>query len=171
MTDINWADYLLIIVLGMSTLVSLFRGFFKEALSLAGWVVSLWIAWRIGPADSALLESSIADPVLRLWAARFILFSVALLICGIISRLVSALVSSSGLTGTDRTLGMVFGFGRGVVLTGILIATLDMLGFSESAWWQESKLIPYASPVAEIIRHAAEDGLEYIGGMDLPTDS
>jgi membrane protein required for colicin V production len=171
MTEFNWADYLLIALLGLSTIVSLFRGFFKEALSLAGWIVSLWIAWRIGPVAAPILESSVADPVLRLWVARFLLFIVALLICGIISRLVSALVSSSGLTGTDRMLGMVFGFGRGVVLAGILVATLDMLGFSESAWWQESKLIPYASPVAEIIRHAGEDGLEYIGGMELPVDS
>ena len=41
MAELNWADYLLIAVLGVSTVVSLFRGFFKEALSLAGWMVSL----------------------------------------------------------------------------------------------------------------------------------
>ena len=61
MAELNWADYLLIAVLGVSTVVSLFRGFFKEALSLAGWMVSLWIAWKAGPAASGMLESSVED--------------------------------------------------------------------------------------------------------------
>ena len=43
---------------------------------------------------------------------------------------------------------------------------LDLMGFREAAWWEESKLIPYAAPVADIIRHAAEDGLEFLEDLD-----
>ena len=42
-------DYALIVVLGLSTVISLFRGFFKEAISLGTWVVALWVAWQFGP--------------------------------------------------------------------------------------------------------------------------
>ena len=43
---------------------------------------------------------------------------------------------------------------------------LDLMGFREAAWWDESKLIPYAAPVADIIRHAAEDGLQFLEVLD-----
>jgi uncharacterized membrane protein required for colicin V production len=63
---------------------------------------------------------------------------------------------------------MVFGFARGVILSGLLVVVLEMMGFSNSPWWQESKLLPYAAPVADIIRHTAEDGLGYIDGLASP---
>jgi membrane protein required for colicin V production len=161
-------DYVLLFILIASGVISLFRGFFREALSLAGWVIAVWAAWRFGPLFSGWFESWLSDSALRLWAARISVFIVSLLACGLLGRLLSILMVSTGLTGTDRALGMVFGLARGVILCGLLLAVLELMGFAQSAWWQESKLIPYAAPVADIIRFAAEDGMEYLNGMDMP---
>jgi membrane protein required for colicin V production len=166
--DLNWFDYLLITVMLISTVISLFRGFFKEALSLATWVIAIWMAWRFGAQFAGGLESWVTEPVLRLWLARGLVCIFVLLAGGLLSRLVNILMLSTGLTGTDRAIGMVFGFGRGVILVGLLVVVLDMMGFSNSVWWQKSKLLPYADPVADIIRHAAQDGLGYIDGMTSP---
>ena len=142
--------------------------FFREAMSLAGWVVAGWIAWRFGPAFAGWLESWLSDATLRLWVSRGILFVLVLLLSGLLGRFVSILMVSTGLTGTDRALGVVFGLARGVILCGLLLTVLQFMGFAESSWWQQSKLIPYAAPVVDIIRFAAEDGMNYLGSMDMP---
>lgn len=159
-------DYVLIVVIGLSTVISLFRGFFKEAVSLGTWVVALWAAWKLGPQVASWLEPWIAERLLRLWAARVLVVIAALIAGGLAGWFFSIVLDNSGLSGTDRAIGMVFGFARGVLLAGLLVMVLDLMGFSESSWWSESKLIPYVAPVAEIVRHAAEDGLEMLDDLD-----
>jgi membrane protein required for colicin V production len=155
-------DYLLLVIVGLSTVISLFRGFFKEAISLLAWVLALWLAWRLGPQLSTYLEPWIAVPEMRLWATRFLIVIAVLLTGGLVNGLFNLILDSAGLSGTDRVIGSVFGFARGVLLAGLLVMALELLGFRESAWWGESKLIPYAAPVADIISNAAQDGLELL---------
>ena len=55
--------------------------------------------------------------------------------------LVRKLVETSGLSGTDRFLGFLFGSVRGVLVT--IIALIAMRPFAETAdWWQQSRLAP-----------------------------
>jgi len=161
--DWIWIDYALAAVVIVSTCISLFRGFFKEALSLVNWVAALWLSWQLGPLLASGLAGFIGDPVLQMWVARLLILIGVLILGGLVSKLVALVLNSSGLTGTDRALGMVFGFGRGIILAGLLVVVLEFLGFNQSAWWEQSKLIPYTAPIADIIRHAAEDGIEYVG--------
>jgi len=84
----------------------------------------------------------------------------------LLSWFFSIVLDNTGLSGTDRAIGTVFGFARGILLAGLAVMILDLMGFREAAWWDESKLIPYAAPVADIIRHAAEDGLEFLEDLD-----
>ena len=161
-------DYVLILIVGLSGVVSLFRGFFKEAVSLGTWVISLWLAWKLGPQAAEYLEPWIATSVLRLWAARVLVVIAALIAGGLAGWFFGIVLDNTGLSGTDRAIGTVFGVARGVLLAGLVVMVLDMMGFREAPWWDQSKLIPYATPVADIIRHAAEDGLEFL--EDLETD-
>ncbi|MDP6437476.1 MAG: CvpA family protein [Gammaproteobacteria bacterium] len=163
-------DYVLIVVLGLSTVVSLFRGFFKEALSLTTWVVALWVAWKVGPQLAGNLEPWLSTSVLRLWVARVLIVIGVLIAGGLLGWFLGIVLESTGLSGTDRSIGMVFGFARGVILAGLLVMILELLGFNETGWWYESKLIPYAAPVAEVIRHAAEDGLELLEEIESSED-
>ncbi len=82
--------------------------------------------------------------------------------------LIGTLVHKSGLSGTDRMIGMVFGLARGGVLAGLAVVILAAMGFDQEAWWDESKLIPYAAPVAELLSDLAERGMEYM--EQVPTE-
>lgn len=155
-------DYLLLAVAILSGVFGLLRGFVKEALSLAGWVVAAWSAFHFGGPVAERLPDIIQDPVLKLWSARFVVLIGVLIASGVISGLVSFLFSRTWLTGTDRVIGMVFGLARGVVLIALLVAGLDMAGFRADPWWNESKLIPYAAPLAERLRDVAEGGIEML---------
>lgn len=163
-------DYVLIVIVGLSTVISLFRGFFKEALSLATWVVALWLAWKLGPQAANFLEPWLSTSVLRLWVARVIIVIAALIAGGLLRWFFGLVLESTGLTGTDRSIGMVFGFARGVLLAGLLVMILELAGYNETSWWQEAKLIPYAAPVVDILRHAAEDGLELLKELEQSGD-
>lgn len=159
-------DYLLLVTVGLSTVTSLFRGFFREALSLGAWVLGLWLAWKLGPDFIGYLEPWIASPELRLWAVRFLIVITVLLAGGLLSAFFSLILNSAGLSGTDRVIGSVFGFARGILLAALLVMALEVMGFRQAAWWDESKLIPYATPVIDIIRNAAGEGLDLLDDKD-----
>jgi membrane protein required for colicin V production len=164
-------DYLLLVVVGLSTVTSLFRGFFREGLSLGAWVLGLWLAWKLGPDFAGYLQPWISEPELRLWAVRFLIVVAALLAGGLLATLFSLILDSAGLSGTDRVLGSVFGFARGVLLAALLVMALELMGFRQATWWDESKLIPYAAPVIDIIKGAADDGLNLLNEQDEGADS
>ena len=155
-------DYILLAILFVSTAVSLLRGFVREAISLVSWAVAIWCAWRFGGAVAGALEGSMGSMTARLWVARSLLLVGVLVAGGLVEWLVVYLLQKTGLTGTDRAIGTLFGFARGVVLGGLLVAILQIGGFEAEPWWQDSKLIPYAAPVADVLRDAAEEGLAYL---------
>jgi membrane protein required for colicin V production len=155
-------DYLLIAIVCVSAIISIFRGFVKEALSLTSLIVAIWAAAQFGVQMGDLIGGSIESETLRGWLGRAVLLVGILFAGGIVSWLISALLDSTGLSGTNRAVGMIFGLARGIVLAGVFVLLLDFAGFSESSWWKESKLIPYAAPVAEFVSETAEDGIEYL---------
>ena len=158
----NWFDYLLLAIVGASALVGLFRGLVKEALSLVVWVLAIWAAWNLAGLVEPRLSGLVADPALRLWAARAAVLVGVLVLGGLTTTLISFLLDRTGLTGTDRLLGMLFGLGRGAILATLVVIALEFAGFDADPWWQQSKLIPYAAPIAERLRDAAAQGMDML---------
>jgi membrane protein required for colicin V production len=139
----NWVDLTILGVIAISALVSLIRGFVREALSLVSWVVAFFVASRFYKDVSPLLEGHLQDPFLRDGAAILLLFVLTLIVGSLINYLIGILVDKSGLTGTDRVLGMVFGGLRGVLVVAAILFVLDSFtGLNSSAGWQQSILIP-----------------------------
>ncbi len=161
-----WIDYVLLTILAMSCVVGLFRGLVKEALSLAVWVLAIWFSWKFSALAAPMLEGLVGDPVLRLWAARLAVLVFVLVVGGLGSWLLSYLLARTGLTGTDRLLGGLFGLARGAVLAGLLVIGLQFAGFDDSPWWSQSKLIPYAAPIADQLRDAASGGVNMLDGLN-----
>jgi len=141
MTEFNWADWTLFVIITLSSLMSLKRGFIKEALSLATWVVAFVVARTFHPNFQTLLTDSIEQPTLQVIAAFTILFVGTLLIGAGINFLVGALIRLTGLTPIDRTLGVVFGLARGLILSVVMIAVLRLTPLTHSEWWQNSVMI------------------------------
>jgi membrane protein required for colicin V production len=168
MSELTLVDYGLIVLVLISGVISLFRGFVKEAISLLSWIVAIWVVWTFDEVLSAALASLITDPVVRIWGARLVLFVFVLVAGGLLGTGLGLMLNKGGLTALDRLFGTVFGAARGVLLVGVLILVLEMSGFGKSPWWQGSKLIPYAAPVTAQLRKLAQGGLEYIDEVSLP---
>lgn len=141
MTEFNWADWTLFVIIALSSLMSLKRGFIKEALSLATWVVAFVVARTFHPNFQTLLTDSIEQPTLQVIAAFSILFVGTLLIGAGVNFLVGTLIRLTGLTPIDRTLGVAFGLARGLILSVVMIAVLRLTPLTHSDWWQNSVMI------------------------------
>ena len=132
------ADLIILGIIVISVIISLMRGFVKEALSLTGWLVALWVAMTFSSGMAELFGSSIKDPTLRLLAAFVSLFILSLIVGSIINFFASQFVQKVGLTGIDRTMGGVFGFLRGVLLVTIIVMLLGLTTLPKEKWWDES---------------------------------
>ncbi len=139
----NEADWTIIGVVVVSGLISLKRGFVKEALSLVIWVAAILIAVLFREPLALLLTDYITTPSLRDVAAIAILFISTLVVGGLFNFMISQLIEATGLSGTDRFLGLIFGVLRGIaaVLAALLFVP-KFLSVNEDIWWQQSLLIP-----------------------------
>ena len=145
----TWVDWAIIAIIVVSALISLTRGFVKEALSLVTWILAGLVAWLFGGALAELLAPYIDTPSLRVIAACSILFILTLLLGGLINYLIGQLVIATGLSGTDRFLGMVFGAARGGLLVVVIVGLLSLAPVDGDTWWRESVLIPHFLLVAD----------------------
>ena len=97
-------------------------------------------------------------PSLRVAIAFAALFFLMLLLCGIVFRMAGLVVEKTGMSGTDRTLGIVFGVLRGVVIVGLLVLLAGLTPLPGDPWWSQSLFLPHFVELAlEILAYLPAD--------------
>ena len=147
-----WIDYAILAIVGISGVISLMRGFIREALSLAGWIAAFWIALAFSGRVAAWLDGYVSVPSVRVGIAFAAIFFGVLLVCGIVLRLAGLLVERTGMSGTDRTLGIVFGVLRGIVIAGLLVLLAGLTPLPLDPWWDQSIFLPHFVEFANELR-------------------
>lgn len=152
MMTMIWLDYVLIGIILVSTLISLVRGFVREAFSLAIWVLAFWVSLTFFRELAVQLEGFIETPSVRLGVSFALLMLMSLAIGGLVNYLFIQLIERTGLSGSDRFIGMIFGAARGVLLICILVLLAGLTPFPSDPWWKASQLIPYFEELAVWLR-------------------
>jgi membrane protein required for colicin V production len=127
----------------LSAILSLFRGFVKEAVALATWLVALWVAVTFYEDLAQWFAQWISLVSAQKITAFAILFVCVLLLGAVVNYLAGKLVSRTGLTGTDKLLGIVFGVARGGVIVAILVMLAGLTPLPQDPWWQDSQFLGY----------------------------
>jgi membrane protein required for colicin V production len=153
----NWVDLIIIVIIVISALISLVRGFVKESISLASWVVAGFIALRYFTALADLLEPYIESPTIRSGTGFAILFVCSLIVGAVINFMASQLVSKTGLSGTDKSLGVVFGAARGIIIVIMLVLLAGLTPMPSESWWKESTMVEYFASMAGWIKDILPD--------------
>ena len=155
-------DIIIAAAIVLSVVIGLFRGFVKEAISIASLLIAIWAALYFGPAVGSVSESWLSSDELQMWFGRILVFAVILSLGGLLGWGISKLVRLSVLSGMDRFLGSIFGFCRAILLIAVGIIGGEFAGFDNDPWWKESMFIPQLEVVADWIRVIAPQGLELI---------
>ena len=149
MSHLNWIDYAIITLVGMSVLISLLRGFIREALSLVIWVAAVWVAIKFSGDLSHTFAKSISSNTVRMGVSFAILFFATLIIGALVNYLIGSLVKSTRLGGTDRLLGVFFGFARGVLLVAVIVVMVNFTPYTQETPWKASVLMPHFEVTAK----------------------
>ncbi len=155
----NWFDLTIIAILIVSVVVSLFRGLIREVLSLLIWVGAFWFAWTFVDDGAGWLSNVIELPSARHLIAFIGLFLAALIFGGIINYLVGQMISKTGLGSTDWFFGMFFGLGRGIIAVTAMVLFLQATPFTQDPWWNESRLQPQFSKMADWVKSKMPEDL------------
>ncbi|NCF16981.1 MAG: CvpA family protein [Haliea sp.] len=146
---LNWVDWFIVVVLVASILLSLWRGFAREAISLAAWVAAFVIANLFVDQMASLLSTWISNVTGRYVAAFALLFVGTLMLGGVLGILAAQLLKVTGLSVLDRLLGTVFGFARGVIIILVLVFVVrQLVPPKDLQWLHQSQLMPHLEMLA-----------------------
>lgn len=161
----SWPDYAILAVIAISVLVGALRGFIKEVFSMLVWAAAFLVAYHFAGDVAAMMENSVTLPSARTAMGFTGLFVAVLLVGGLLNYLLGRLVVTTGLSGTDRLLGGVFGAVRGLAL---IVAVLLVAGFTPipaDPWWKASlsiqRLMPLVNWAAEFLPEQVVENLDF----------
>lgn len=156
-TQFNWIDVTIVGVILVSVLISLIRGFVREALSLIIWAVAAYVSLTFADNFAKFFIGHIDSVSIRLGVSFIILFVLTLIAGAILSFVLSLLVEKTGLSGSDRLLGVIFGFMRGVLVVSVLILVVKLTNIPHDPMWQHSKLVPKFEPIEKWLQQFMDD--------------
>jgi len=141
-------DYSVLFVIGLSIVISMMRGLVKEILSIAGWLVAIYVAKTYAYQVLPLLPDAIPSDALRIMAAFLILFLATLLLASLISITLSTVFSKLGLGWLNRFLGAFFGLARGVLIVGVIVFLAGLTNLPKDARWQNAM---FSAPIEALV--------------------
>lgn len=144
LTLFNGFDWFAVVIVMLSALLSLWRGFVREAISLAGWVVAFIVANLLAVTVADQIGDLIANRTGRYIVAWSLLFVLTLVASSLTAKLFASIVKATGLGILDRLLGSVFGILRGMLIVMALVFVVrEIVPKSEQSLLEQSQLMPH----------------------------
>lgn len=136
-----WIDVAILVVVALSAIIGFFRGFLREALGLAIWALAFYVAFVFSTPGAVYLQRWIHTDSIRLAVAFAAIFLAVLIVGAVVSHLLGRLIRETGLAGTDRAVGIVFGVVRGVAVLIVLVLIAGVTPVPKQPWWHKSLFI------------------------------
>lgn len=151
--SLNWIDWVIVGIITFSTLLSLWRGFAREALSLAAWIVAFVAARVFADPVASLMAGFIHNETARYLAACVIIFVGVLILGTIVTAIIAKLIKLTGLSVLDRLLGTVFGFTRGLIVVLVIVfVARELLPVQNQRALQSAVIMPHLEMIDQWVR-------------------
>src|SRR5271168_2566495 len=124
---ISLLDIVLIVVMLISGLLAMVRGFMREVLSITAWVLAAGATLYSYPKLLPLAKQYFNNDIVAAAAVVGGVFLITLLIVSVLTIRISDMVLDSRVGALDRTLGFLFGLGRGLLIVVVAYAFFDWL--------------------------------------------
>jgi membrane protein required for colicin V production len=135
MEPMNWVDAVMLGIVALSALAGFLRGFARELLGVAAWIIAAVLAGRLYGAALPLARRWIEDGLIADVVCFAVVFVLILIALSVLANLMSRLVRLSLLGGIDRILGFGFGLVRGAAL--LVLAYLVLAFVLPQANWPD----------------------------------
>jgi membrane protein required for colicin V production len=132
-------DGIVALIILISAILAYSRGFVREGMAIAGWIVAAILAYMFAPRAMPLVKEI---PVLRdfigdscelsIIASFAGVFAIALVVVSVFTPLFATVVQRSALGGLDQGLGFLFGVARGILLVAIALVVYDRVITTET---------------------------------------
>ena len=123
-------------------LLSVVRGFVREVLALASWVIAFVGAGLLSGTVAGWLAGTIENESWRALAAFAAVFLATLIGMSLLALAVSKLMRKAGLGLEDRLLGGFFGFARGILIVTVLVLLGGLTSAPRLPAWNDAMLSP-----------------------------
>jgi membrane protein required for colicin V production len=156
---ITLLDIVLIAVMLVSGLLAMIRGFMREVLSIAAWVLAagatLYAYGKLLPAATAYFNSNL----IAKGSVIVGVFLVTLIAVSVVTVRLSDMVLDSRVGALDRTLGFLFGLGRGLIIVVVAFGFFDWLvpAKSQPTWVADAKSKVFLANTADWLRSMSPD--------------
>jgi membrane protein required for colicin V production len=159
---VNALDLAIIAIIALSALFAFARGFVREALSIVAWVGAAAITLYGFNKVYAVIVKFVTTPLLADLIAGAGLFVISLIVLTIATGYVARFVDGSALSPIDRTLGLIFGLARGVVLVCLayLVVDVSLPQNERPTWIKEAKSERFLAKGADVLREALPESLQ-----------
>jgi len=158
---LNFIDYILIAIVGLSMVLSLWRGFVREMISLIGLIAAFLVASRTSGATGDFMGQWITNSTVADIAGFALVFIVIMILVALIGAIIRKLVDIADLTATDRTLGVFFGAARGLLLIALCFLVYTSYAKPNSTWLKKSLLTPYAISLGDMLGKAIPESYPF----------
>ena len=148
----TWLDIVLLAGLLGSVLLGAWRGLLTELLALMGWVVACLSARFLGADVARHVPVGEEGSQLNLVSGMVVAFVLAWLAWAILSWGISQLIQASGLGGSDRLLGAIFGLVRGLLAALALYVLVSMTHAAQTDSWRASRGVAWLGTVLQGLR-------------------
>lgn len=152
-------DIAVLLIIGVSGLLSWMRGITRETVSLASWGFAVSIPLLYAHKFAVLLPASIQGELPRIVVSVLILFFGILFIGWAIGSLVKQLLTTIKLSPVDRILGLLFGLTRGVLIIALIVLGLNLTEMPQDTWWNESFFLTKFQHIARWLYDYLPDNL------------
>jgi membrane protein required for colicin V production len=124
---ITLLDVVLIVVMLVSALLAMIRGFIREVLSIASWIAAAVVTIYFYPKLLPIAQQHVANDIVAKGIVIGGLFLGTLIVVSIITIKISDKILDSRIGALDRTLGFIFGLGRGLIIVVVAYLFFDWL--------------------------------------------
>jgi membrane protein required for colicin V production len=177
MDFITLLDGIVIVVMLVSALLAMYRGFLREVLSIASWVAAAAAAFLLHKQLLPTIKTYIPNDNVALGVTVVLIFVVTLLVVSWITMKISDFVLDSAFGALDRSAGFLFGAARGLLLIVVAMQFFNWFvpGPQQPKWVSAAKSKPIVDYLGDRLlavlpENAEEEIQKYLKKKRAPDD-
>ncbi|WP_019898774.1 CvpA family protein [Methylotenera mobilis] len=141
-------DYIVLIIIGLSVILSVMRGMIREVLAIVGLVAAFYVGVTYTNQLLPMMPIDIPNDALRVLAAFLVLFLATLLLATLLGIALSAIFKKAGLGWLNRFLGALFGVARGLLIVCVIVFLAGLTDIPKDSRWRNAM---FSAPIEALV--------------------